>query len=45
MTYIGKVPQIRYKAVRITPTITGVQYANNDILIYLYGLSLMMYLI
>ena len=32
MTYIGKVPQIRYKAIRITPTITGVQYANNDIL-------------
>ena len=32
MTYIGKVNTIRYKAVRITPTITGVQYANNDIL-------------
>ena len=32
MTYIGTVNQIRYKAVRITPTITGVQYANNDIL-------------
>ena len=32
MTYIGKVPQIRYKAVRVTPTITGVQYDNNDIL-------------
>ena len=32
MTYIGKVNQIRYKALRLTPTITGVQYANNDIL-------------
>ena len=32
MTYIGKVPQIRYKAVRVTPTITGVQYSNNDVL-------------
>ena len=32
MTWIGTVPQIRYKAVRVTPTITGVQYANNDIL-------------
>jgi len=32
MTYIGRVPEIRYKAARVTPTITGVQYANNDIL-------------
>ena len=32
MTYIGRIPEIRYKAVRVTPTITGVQYANNDIL-------------
>jgi hypothetical protein len=32
MTYTGKVNQIRHKALRLTPTITGVQYANNDIL-------------
>ena len=32
MTWIGTVPQIRYKAARVTPTITGVTYANNDIL-------------
>ena len=32
MNYIGIVPDIKYKAIRVTPTITGVQYANNDIL-------------
>ena len=32
MTYTGIIPEIRYKAVRVTPTITGVQYSNNDIL-------------
>ena len=31
MTYIGLLEE-KYKAVRVTPTITGVQYANNDIL-------------
>ncbi len=31
MTYIGLLEE-KYKAVRLTPTITGVQYANNDIL-------------
>ena len=32
MGYIGTIPEIRHKAVRVTPTLTGVQYANNDVL-------------
>ena len=32
MTYIGIIPETKHKAVRVTPVLTGVQYANNDIL-------------
>ena len=32
MSYIGRIDTVRQKVIRLTPTITGVQYANNDIL-------------
>ena len=32
MKWIGDLNRDTYRAVRVTPTITGVQYANNDIL-------------